>query len=151
MPPGSLNGPVKLTIARTSELSHRRTLLLSHYINGAHNVYYVKSKLHTREVMIPPNINARLNQLPDPFSGFGSILPQSWSFRDSCDARCYPADKGIPPCSATVSCRSGVSSWQIARSDRVFGESYFAHSDLLHEFISPPLARERPDLSDNNS
>jgi len=31
MPPGSLNGPVKLTIARTSELSHRRTLLLSHY------------------------------------------------------------------------------------------------------------------------
>ncbi|MDI3148009.1 hypothetical protein, partial [Serratia nevei] len=42
MPPGSLNGPVKLTIARTSELSHRRTLLLSHYNQGAHNVYYVK-------------------------------------------------------------------------------------------------------------
>ncbi|MDY2526811.1 peptidoglycan DD-metalloendopeptidase family protein, partial [Salmonella enterica] len=36
MPPGSLNGPVKLTIARTSELSHRRTLLLSHY-TYAHN------------------------------------------------------------------------------------------------------------------
>ncbi|MEX1796991.1 hypothetical protein, partial [Salmonella enterica] len=36
------NGPVKLTIARTSELSHRRTLLLSHYKIGAHNVYYVK-------------------------------------------------------------------------------------------------------------
>ncbi|POU07026.1 hypothetical protein C3381_25275 [Citrobacter freundii complex sp. CFNIH6] len=42
MPPGSLNGPVKLTIARTSELSHRRTLLLSHYNISAHNVYYVK-------------------------------------------------------------------------------------------------------------
>ncbi|WP_220428152.1 hypothetical protein, partial [Klebsiella pneumoniae] len=42
-PPGSLNGPVKLTIARTSELSHRRTLLLSHYNTGAHNKDYVKS------------------------------------------------------------------------------------------------------------
>ncbi|MDV0947348.1 hypothetical protein RZP48_26250, partial [Enterobacter asburiae] len=35
-------GPVKLTIARTSELSHRRTLLLSHYNTGAHNKDYVK-------------------------------------------------------------------------------------------------------------
>ncbi|MCD9672913.1 hypothetical protein, partial [Klebsiella variicola] len=36
------NGPVKLTIARTSELSHRRTLLLSHYSIGALNAFYVK-------------------------------------------------------------------------------------------------------------
>ena len=42
MPPGSLNGPVKLTIARTSELSHRRTLLLSHYIRCARIPGYVK-------------------------------------------------------------------------------------------------------------
>ncbi|MGP7256062.1 hypothetical protein ACTZQ8_25420, partial [Klebsiella pneumoniae] len=37
-------GPVKLTIARTSELSHRRTLLLSHYNLSALNKDYVKSK-----------------------------------------------------------------------------------------------------------
>ncbi|WP_217901775.1 hypothetical protein, partial [Citrobacter freundii] len=48
MPPGSLNGPVKLTIARTSELSHRRTLLLSHYNLGALNEPYVELWLSSR-------------------------------------------------------------------------------------------------------
>ncbi len=51
MPPGSLNGPVKLTIARTSELSHRRTLLLSHYNMSAHNVYYVKCNVVLNNVI----------------------------------------------------------------------------------------------------
>lgn len=45
MPPGSLNGPVKLTIARTSELSHRRTLLLSHYNGSSDKECYGKYNL----------------------------------------------------------------------------------------------------------
>ncbi|WP_334676233.1 hypothetical protein, partial [Klebsiella oxytoca] len=53
MPPGSLNGPVKLTIARTSELSHRRTLLLSHYISGAPNGCYGKS-VSAADIKKPP-------------------------------------------------------------------------------------------------
>ncbi|WP_316436231.1 hypothetical protein, partial [Klebsiella pasteurii] len=52
MPPGSLNGPVKLTIARTSELSHRRTLLLSHYNLGAHNKDYVKLQAKTSKPLV---------------------------------------------------------------------------------------------------
>lgn len=51
MPPGSLNGPVKLTITRTSELSHRRTLLLSPYNTGAHNKDYVKCNVVLNNVI----------------------------------------------------------------------------------------------------
>ncbi|MFZ2579105.1 MAG: S24 family peptidase [Citrobacter portucalensis] len=52
MPPGSLNGPVKLTITRTSELSHRRTLLLSPYSFPSAAADYVETRISLDQQLI---------------------------------------------------------------------------------------------------
>ncbi|MBW1520073.1 hypothetical protein CDH60_11325 [Escherichia coli] len=50
-------------MARTSELSHRRTLLLSHYNIGAHNVYYVKSCLSDAKCFSGSRYSFRVQEL----------------------------------------------------------------------------------------
>ncbi|QFI22470.1 TonB-dependent receptor [Enterobacter hormaechei] len=91
MPPGSLNGPVKLTIARTSELSHRRTLLLSHYMNTGYKLNYGKwgmdifgrvDNLFDKEYVGSEIVNAGYNRYYEPAPGrnYGVGLSVSYRF-----------------------------------------------------------------------